>query len=42
MKLAWLTDIHLNFLDTDDRKKFYQEIMNTGCDGALISRLQKI
>ncbi len=26
MKLAWLTDVHLNFLDADERKKFYQEI----------------
>ncbi|STX53054.1 phosphoesterase [Legionella geestiana] len=31
MKLAWLTDVHLNFLDADERKKFYQEIINTGC-----------
>lgn len=37
MKLAWLTDVHLNFLDTDERKKFYQEIINTKCDGVLIS-----
>ena len=37
MKLAWLTDIHLNFLDEDERKKFYQEIINTGCDAVLIS-----
>ena len=26
MKLAWLTDIHLNFLDANERKHFYQEI----------------
>ena len=37
MKLAWLTDVHLNFLDADERKKFYQEIINTQCDGVLIS-----
>jgi len=37
MKLAWLTDVHLNFLDADERKKFYQEIINTKCDGVLIS-----
>lgn len=37
MKLAWLTDVHLNFLDANERKKFYQEIINTKCDGVLIS-----
>ncbi|MFN7097577.1 MAG: metallophosphoesterase family protein [Gammaproteobacteria bacterium] len=37
MELTWLTDIHLNFLDADERKKFYQEIINTRCDGVLIS-----
>lgn len=37
MKLAWLTDIHLNFLDADERKRLYQEIINTKCDGVLIS-----
>lgn len=37
MKLAWLTDVHLNFLDADERKKFYQEIINTGCDSVLLS-----
>ena len=37
MKLAWLTDIHLNFLDADERKHFYQEIYNTECDSVLIS-----
>jgi predicted MPP superfamily phosphohydrolase len=37
MNLAWLTDIHLNFLDAEERKKFYQEIINTKCDGVLIS-----
>jgi len=37
MKLAWLTDIHLNFIDDVARQKFYQEIINTGCDGVLIS-----
>ena len=37
MKLAWLTDVHLNFLDADERKKFYQGIINTKCDGVLIS-----
>ena len=26
MKLTWLTDIHLNFLDDEERKIFYQKI----------------
>jgi len=37
MKLAWLTDIHLNFLDIGDRKRFYASIINTQCDALLIS-----
>lgn len=37
MKLAWLTDVHLNFLDINERKKFYQKIINTPCDSVLIS-----
>lgn len=37
MNLAWLTDIHLNFLDDYARKKFYEEIVSTQCDGILIS-----
>jgi len=37
MKLSWLTDIHLNFLNVDERKTFYQEIIQTQCDGVLIS-----
>jgi predicted phosphohydrolase len=37
MRLAWLTDIHLNFLDADARKRFYQDIIKTGCEGVLIS-----
>lgn len=37
MKLAWLTDIHLNFIDDIERLKFYQEIINTNGDGVLIS-----
>ncbi|KTC64696.1 phosphoesterase (plasmid) [Legionella adelaidensis] len=37
MKLAWLTDVHLNFLNADERQKFYQEIINTKCDSVLIS-----
>lgn len=37
MKLAWLTDVHLNFLDANERKNFYQEIISTRCDGVLVS-----
>lgn len=37
MKLAWLTDIHLNFVDEVARQKFYQEIINTECDAVLIT-----
>jgi predicted MPP superfamily phosphohydrolase len=37
MNLAWLTDIHLNFLKENNRQKFYQEIANTRCDAVLIS-----
>ena len=37
MKLAWLTDIDLNFIDKDQREKFYQEIVNTHCEVIMIS-----
>lgn len=37
MRLAWLTDIHLNFLDTKTRRKFYKAIIHTKCDAVLIS-----
>lgn len=37
MKLAWLTDIHLNFIDDVARQKFYQDVVDTQCDGVLIS-----
>lgn len=37
MKLAWLTDIHLNFIDDDARSAFYQKVVKTGCDAVLIS-----
>jgi predicted MPP superfamily phosphohydrolase len=37
MKLIWLTDIHLNFLDVNAREKFYHEIADTYCDAVLIS-----
>lgn len=37
MKLAWLTDIHLNFLTLPERKVFYQIIFDSLCEGLLIS-----
>jgi len=37
MRLSWLTDIHLNFLEEDLRQNFYQEIIYSECDGVLIS-----
>lgn len=37
MKLAWLTDIHLNFLHITERELFYKAIMATQCDAVLIS-----
>ncbi|MCK4869846.1 MAG: metallophosphoesterase [Gammaproteobacteria bacterium] len=37
MKLAWLTDIHLNFLDKAGRDCFYHKIKDTKCDAVLIS-----
>lgn len=37
MKLVWLTDIHLNFLEIEDRMDFYQKIIDTSGDKILIS-----
>lgn len=37
MKLAWLTDVHLNFIDKEARQNFYQAIINTQCDAVLIT-----
>lgn len=37
MKLAWVTDVHLNFLETADRKRFYQDVVATGSNAVLIS-----
>lgn len=36
-KIAWLTDIHLNFLEADARKIFYQSIDQTNSDAILIT-----
>ena len=35
--IVWLTDIHLNFLDENARKHFYDVIIRTGCDTVLVS-----
>ncbi len=37
MKLAWLTDIHLNFLRRPERTVFYQAIFDSSSDALLIS-----
>jgi predicted MPP superfamily phosphohydrolase len=37
MKLAWATDIHLNFLKSEGRKKFYQDMLTQEPDALLIS-----
>lgn len=37
MKLAWLTDLHLNFLNKMERLTFYQTIIDTKPDALLIS-----
>jgi predicted MPP superfamily phosphohydrolase len=36
-KIAWLTDIHLNFVDSETRKKFYKNIDQTECEAILIT-----
>ncbi|MFA6303158.1 MAG: metallophosphoesterase [Legionella sp.] len=37
MKMAWMTDIHLNFIDLTTRQKFYQEIIDSKCNSVLLS-----
>lgn len=37
MKLAWLTDIHLNFLETEERIQFYNDIIKTKSNAVLIT-----
>lgn len=37
MNLTWLTDIHLNFLEVDEREKFYRDILETKSDAVLIT-----
>lgn len=35
--LTWLTDIHLNFLDYDERTVFYQQIIKASGDAVVIT-----
>ncbi len=37
MKLAWLTDIHLNFLHTPERLLFYQKLIDCQSDAILLT-----
>ncbi|MDC0357843.1 metallophosphoesterase, partial [Oligoflexia bacterium] len=37
MKLLWLTDIHLEFLDSLGRAKFYQSVHKRKAESLLIS-----
>lgn len=37
MKCIWLTDIHLNFLDENERKNFYQNIIDAQADAILLT-----
>ena len=37
MKLAWMTDIHLNFLEKTERLRFYQGMSKVICDAYVIS-----
>jgi len=35
--LCWLTDIHLNFLEHEERIKFYEQVMDRDADAVLIT-----
>ena len=37
MKLGWLTDIHLSFLDPDAIEDFMASVAQLPCDGILLS-----
>lgn len=37
MQLAWLTDIHLDFLGDIDIDRFFSDVASTGADGVLVS-----
>ena len=37
MKLTWLTDLHLNFLEPDERQAFYHSVQDTEGDAIVMS-----
>ena len=37
MKLTWVTDVHLNFLDTEDVEAFFRTLADTLSDAILLS-----
>lgn len=37
MKLTWITDVHLNFLEKDERIHFYHTLIATDSNGVMIS-----
>ena len=37
MKLAWVTDIHLNFLESAEREGLYHDIVATNSNAVLVS-----
>lgn len=37
MKLAWVSDVHLNFLNEEERFKFYDKVVETECNIVVIS-----
>lgn len=37
MKLTWITDVYLNFLEKDKRMDFYQTLIATDSDGVVLS-----
>lgn len=37
VRLVWLTDIHLNFLELEGRNSFYEKILQSECEAVLIT-----
>ncbi len=37
MRLAWLTDIHLNFVDIPGRERLYESILESACEAVLLT-----
>ena len=37
MQLAWVTDIHLDFLTAEQTDRFFAEIVETGADGVVVT-----